>query len=144
MKKVALLFVLAVFVPSLVLAWLAIRSVRDQQMVVERQQSLLYQGVADSLAKGVQDFLAERQRDFAQQVEALVAERIPRELAGHFDEELRHAWVLAEVGFALSLDGNVLSPSLFGRAEARRFRLENDRFFCCEAVEVYWNSPKGP
>jgi len=144
MKKVALVFVLAVFVPSLVLAWLAIRSVRDQQTVVERQQSLLYQGVADALAKGVRDLLAERQRDFAQQVEALLTERSAREVAAHFDETLRPSCPLAEVGFAVSLDGNVLSPSLFGRSEARRFRLENDRFFCCEAVEVYWNSPKGP
>ena len=144
MKKVALLFVLAVFVPSLALAWLAIRSVRDQQMVVERQQALLYQGVADVLAKGAQDFLTERQHDFAQQVESLLAERSPRELADHFDEQLRQAWPLAEVAFAVSLDGNVLSPSLFGGPEARRFRLENDRFFCCETVEVYWNSPKGP
>src|SRR5436853_5518425 len=135
MKKVALVFVLAVFVPSLVLAWLAIRSVRDQQTVVERQQSLLYQGVADALAKGVRDFLAERQRDFAQQVETLLADRSARDVANRFDEQLRRAWPLAEVGFAVLLDGNVLSPSLLGRPEACRFRLENDRFFCCETVE---------
>ena len=58
MKKVALVFVLAVFVPSLVLAWLAVRSLRDQQIVLERQQSLLYQGVADSIAKQAQDAFA--------------------------------------------------------------------------------------
>ena len=49
MKKVALVFVLAVFVPSLVLAWLAVRSLRDQQFILERQQSLLYQGAAEVL-----------------------------------------------------------------------------------------------
>ena len=38
MKKIALVFVLAVFAPSLVLAWLAVRSLRDQQLVLERQQ----------------------------------------------------------------------------------------------------------
>src|SRR5438067_1481974 len=107
MKKVALVFVLAVFVPSLVLAW-----------------------------------LAERQRDFAQQVETLLADRSARDVANRFDEQLRRAWPLAEVGFAVLLDGNVLSPSVLGRPEACRFRLENDRFFCCETVEVYWNSPK--
>jgi len=144
MKKVALVFVLAVFVPSLVLAWLAIRSVRDQQIVVERQRALLYQGVADALAKDVQSFLADSQRDFAQQVEALLADSPTMELASRFDEQIRQAWPLAEVGFAVSLDGNVIAPSLFGSAEARRFRLENDRFLCNrETVEVYWNSPKG-
>ena len=34
MKKVALVFVLAVFVPSLVLAWLAVRTLRDQQFLL--------------------------------------------------------------------------------------------------------------
>ena len=49
---------MAVFVPSLVLAWLAVRSLRDQQLILERQQSLLYQGVADTLARQADDFLA--------------------------------------------------------------------------------------
>ncbi len=53
MKKVALVFVLAVFVPSLVLAWLAVRSLRVQQFLLERQQSLHYQGVADVFEKRI-------------------------------------------------------------------------------------------
>ena len=72
MKKVAMVFVLAVFVPSLVLAWLAVRSLRDQQFVLERQRSLLYQGVADSVAKEAANLLAEHQREFARQVEAIL------------------------------------------------------------------------
>src|ERR1035441_4343505 len=70
MKKVALVFVLAVFVPSLVLAWLAVRSLRDQQFLLERQQSLLYQGVADAMAAKVQDALADYQHTFALKVTA--------------------------------------------------------------------------
>ena len=72
MKKVALVFVLAVFVPSLVLAWLAVRSLRDQQFLLERQQSFLYQGVADALAKEIQDLLAEYQRSFIERTTALL------------------------------------------------------------------------
>ena len=144
MKKVALVFVLAVFVPSLVLAWLAVRSLRDQQFVLERQRSLLYQGVADSIAKEAANLLAEHQREFARQVEALLADSKPIEIAGSFDERLRKDWPLADVGFTVSLDGQVYCPNLFDRPEARRFRLENDKFLCSrESVEVYWNSPKG-
>src|SRR3989442_4998173 len=144
MKKVALVFVLAVFVPSLVLAWLAVRSVRDQQFVLERQRSLLYQGVADSVAKEAASLLAEHQREFARQVEALLADNKPLDIAGSFYERLRKDWPLADVGFTVSLDGQVYSPNLFDRPEARRFRLENDKFLCSrESVEVYWNSPKG-
>jgi len=137
-------FVLAVFVPSLVLAWLAVRSLRDQQFVLERQRSLLYQGVADSIAKEAANLLAEHQREFARQVEALLADSKPIEIAGSFDERLRKDWPLADVGFTVSLDGQVYCPNLFDRPEARRFRLENDKFLCSrESVEVYWNSPKG-
>jgi len=144
MKKVALVFVLAVFVPSLVLAWLAVRSLRDQQFVLERQQSLLYQGVADSVAREAANLIADHQREFARQVEALLANNKPIEIAGSFDERLRKDWPLAEVGFAVSLDGTCYAPSqLFGGPEAHRFLLDNERFLTSrESVEVYWDSPK--
>src|SRR5437879_37496 len=144
MKKVALVFVLAVFVPSLVLAWLAVRSLGDQQFVLERQQSLLYQGVADSVARETSALLAEHQREFARQIEALLADNKPMEAARSFDERLRKDWPLAEVGFAVSLDGTCYAPSqLFGGPEAHRFLLDNERFLTSrESVEVYWDSPK--
>ena len=82
MKKVALVFVLAVFVPSLVLAWLAVRSLRDQQFVLERQQSLLYQGIADSIAREAANLIAEHQREFARKVEAQLADNKPIDIAG--------------------------------------------------------------
>ena len=147
MKKVALVFMLAVFAPSLVLAWLAVRSARDQQIVVAQQQTLLYQGVAEALAKDVRDFMGERQREFAQLVEALRRDYSSTELASRFDSLLVPTCPAAEVGFTVSADGgaswNLLSPSLFDRPEARQFRLNNERFLgSCDSVAVYWNSPK--
>src|SRR5215213_10763131 len=144
MRKVALVFVLAVFAPSLVLAWLAVRSARDQQIVVAQQQTLLYQGVADAVAKSVVDFVGEKQHEFAQIVETLRRDHSSSDLSAHFDSLLVRSFPSAEVGFTVSADGNVLSPSLFDRPEARQFRLNNDRFLgSCESVAVYWNSPKG-
>src|SRR3954469_10657282 len=144
MRKVALLFMLAVFVPSLVLAWLALRSLRDQQLVVERQQTMLYQGVVDGIAKEAAGLMLEKQREFQQNVQSLLADREPREITAAYDNRLRALWPDAEVGFVVSLQGQVLAPSLFSSPEARKFRLENDRFLCNrETVEVYWNSPKG-
>ncbi len=140
MKKVALVFVLAVFVPSLVLAWLAVRSLRDQQFILERQQSLLYQGVADAKAKEVQDALAEYQHGFSLQVAKLVGKRNPRDIAGSFDDLLRRDWPLAQVGFAVSLAGEITAPAAFGRAEARKFLDDNGRFLANrESVDVYSN-----
>src|SRR6266850_3206029 len=69
MKKVALVFVIAVIVPSLVLAWLAARSLRDQMYVLDRQQTLLYQNLADAQARAVAEHLGNAQRSFAYQVE---------------------------------------------------------------------------
>jgi signal transduction histidine kinase len=146
MKRVALVFLLAVFAPSLVLAWLAVRSARDQQIVVAQQQTLLYQGIADSLAKDVRDYMGEQQREFAQFVEGLRRDYSSADLATRFDALCVKGSnkIGCSVGFTVSADGNVLSPSLFDRHEARQFRLNNDRFLgSCESVEVYWNTPKG-
>src|SRR5437870_2248170 len=106
MKKVALVFVLAVFVPSLVLAWLAVRSLRDQQFLLEKQQSLLYQGVADALAKQVQDLLADYQRNFTTKTTELLRDRNPQVIAKTFDEVLRGDWPVAQVGFVVALSGS--------------------------------------
>ncbi len=144
MKKTALVFLLAVFVPSLVLAWLAVRSLRDQQFILERQQSLLYQGVADRLARDAESYLDDRQREFVQQVETLLAEKPVQGLSAQFDDTLRKNWPLADVGFVVTLSGNLLSPSPWGRPEARTFCIANSAFLGNrEAVEVYWNTPKG-
>jgi signal transduction histidine kinase len=145
MKKVALVFTLAVIAPSLVLAWLAVRSLRDQDFVADRQQTLLYQNLADSTAQAIAQHLTSVQRAFAYRVENLFKTGQSRHLADQFDSRIRSVWPLAEVGFAVSLDGGVLAPSLLGNAEGRKFRAENDRFLCStESCEVYWNSPKGP
>src|SRR5213596_577380 len=111
MKKVALVFVLAVFLPSLLLAWLAVRSLRDQQFLIEKQQSLLYQGVADALAGTVQDTIAEHQRTFSLKVAALCASgsNLMQQVPG-FDQSLRKDWPLAQVGFVVTSAGVIACP----------------------------------
>lgn len=140
MRKVAILFVLAVLVPSVVLALLAGRTLSDQQFVLERQQTLLYQTVTDSFAKEINEFLAEQQRQFNELVEHLVTNAEPRATAAQFDDRLRAAWPLAEVGFAVTLNGALLCPSPTARPETRLFCLDNGGFLANrESVEVYWN-----
>jgi len=120
-KKIALVFVLAVFVPSLVLALLAVRSLRDQQLILERQQSLLYQGVADSMAEEADNFLAKLQHEFGEQVEALLANGPASDVARSFDEKIRPTCQVADVGFAVTLNGALISPSPAGRPAAQLF-----------------------
>lgn len=140
MKKVALVFVLAVLVPSLVLAWLAVRSLRDQQFILERQQSLLYQGVADAKAKELQDALTECQHSFVGQVAKLISTGGAKRAALLFDDLLRKDWALAEVGFAVSLGGEIIAPPAAGRLEARKFLDDNGTFLANrESADVYAN-----
>src|SRR5689334_22548442 len=128
MKKVALVFVLAVLLPSLVLAWLAVRSLRDQQFLLERQESLLYQGTADGMVKDLLATLDDTQRAFSAKVAELLRDKDPRTVANSFDARLRQGWPLAEVGFVVTLSGQILSPSLEAGAEARTFLSDNSRF----------------
>lgn len=138
MRRTAIVFILAIFLPSLLLAWLAVRSLRDQQFVLERQQSLLYQGVADALALRMQDFMNAKQREFSQRVDEILSDQNPRTVASAFDERLRAAWPLAQVGFAVTLDGTMCSPSLGGNQEGKLFRQQNDLFLGNrEVAEVY-------
>jgi signal transduction histidine kinase len=144
MRKFALVFVCGVIAPSLVLAWLAVRSLKDEQLAAERQQTLLYEGVADALAREVNGALEGIRREFHDQVEAILRKREPAEVAPEFDVALRRTWPLAEVGFAVALDKQVIAPSPFAGPTARQFRLENERFLSSrESLVVYWNGPKG-
>jgi signal transduction histidine kinase len=145
MRKVAVILVLAVFVPSLALAWLAIRSLRNQGFALERQRTLLYQGAAESTAKDVIVHIETRRREFKVLVDKLTGNQTAGEAAENFDARLRKAWPMAKVGFVVTLDGQVLAPSLFADAAARKFRLENDRFLTSlGGIEVYVDTPKGP
>jgi signal transduction histidine kinase len=139
MKKVALVFVLVVFVPSLILAWLAVRSLRDQQFLLEKQRSQLYQGTTDTLAKQVQDALAEDQHQFAQRVNLLLRDHQPRALAKSFNRLLE--WPLAQVAFAVTTEGELLAPASELTPEARAFRRDNGAFIGNrEQAEVYLNA----
>jgi signal transduction histidine kinase len=144
MRKVAIIFLLALIVPSGALAWLALRSLHDEQLILRARQTQLFQAVADSFAQQTQTLISDKQREFGNTVEAMLTTAPLDEVANTFDERVRKAWPWAEVGFAVTLDGNVTSPNMLGRAEGRRFRVENDQWLCSrESIEVYVSTAKG-
>jgi signal transduction histidine kinase len=137
MRKIALVFLLAIFVPSLVLACLAMRSLRDQKLALERQQSIVYQGVADGLARQA-NLLAERQHEFGHEVETLLATIPPGEITTNFDKRLCAAWPMAEVGFVVTTAGDWSCPSPESGAQARAFYDENANFLRnIQSAEVF-------
>jgi signal transduction histidine kinase len=141
MKKVALVLLLAVVAPSLALAWLAVRSLRDQEYLLQRQQSLLYQGVADAVATEAQSLLNSYEREFAGVVAQMLVGQSPPDITTSFDDQLRQRWPLAQVGFAVSITGSILSPSPQSRPDTRTFCANYTQFLSCrESAEVYWTS----
>src|SRR6266704_3799876 len=141
MKKVALVLLLAVVAPSLALAWLAVRSLRDQEYLLQRQQSLLYQGVADNVSTEAQSLLNSYEREFVGLVGLMLAGHNPQEVTASFDDQLRQRWPMAQVGFAVNLSGAILCPSPLARPETKVFCANYDQFLSCrQSAEVYWNS----
>jgi signal transduction histidine kinase len=134
MRKFALIFVLAVFLPSVVLGWLALDSLRNQEFVFERQQELLLQGTSDTLAERIREFLGEKQNEFGNQVNQLAN---GTDVVA-FDERVRAIWPAAAVGFVVTLDGKLVAPSAKANGPARRFLEANGRFLTnAESAEVY-------
>src|SRR3984957_223825 len=134
MRKFALNFVLAVFLPSAVLGWLALDSLRNQELVFERQQELLLQGMSDTLAERIRGILGQKLAEFGDQVDQLAA---GTEVVA-FDERIRAIWPAATVGFVVTLDGKLVAPSATENGAARRFLEANGKFLTnAESAEVY-------
>jgi signal transduction histidine kinase len=143
-RKAGILFVFAVLVPSLILAWVALRSLRDQELVLTRQRTLLYQELAESVAKDALEIISEQQTLFAQKVELLRGNLTQDEIEQRFDLYLVRLIPVAKTGFIVSLDGEMLAPHLLGERSARQFRLQHEKFLTSkETAQVYWDGPKG-
>src|SRR5260370_36609953 len=117
MRKFALIFVLAVFLPSVVLGWLALDSLRNQEFVFERQQELLLQGTSDTLAERIRGFLGARLNEFGNQVDQLAGGTY----VATVDERIRALWPPATVGFVVTLDGKLVAPSSKANGSTQRF-----------------------
>src|SRR5215510_3642746 len=139
MRRSAWIFLAAILLPSLALAWLAVRSARDQQVILQHQQAIICQDITDALAKKVQDQVDSSRAAFVQTTDQLLqSTRSQQTLAADFNQRLHSAWNLAEVGFAVDLRGVIYSPKPQEGVVARTFRNENDRFLTNrENVEVF-------
>ncbi|HEY6253892.1 MAG TPA: HAMP domain-containing sensor histidine kinase [Candidatus Angelobacter sp.] len=143
MRRSAWIFLAAILLPSLVLAWMAVRSARDQQVILEHQQAIICQDITDTLAKQIQDQVDSSRLIFMQTTDQLLRQNSsPQRLATHFNQQLQRVWNLAEVGFAVDLRGAIYSPNPREGVEARTFRNENDRFLSNrENVPVFAQAP---
>lgn len=139
MRRSAWIFLAAILLPSLVLAFLAVRSARDQQVILQHQQAIISQDITDALARKVQDQVDATRAEFVQQTDQLLQKTSsPQSLAINFNQQLLYSWNLAEVGFSVDLRGMIYSPRQNEGPLAKTFRNENDRFLSNrENVEVF-------
>lgn len=111
MKKLATVFLVAVLVPTVVLAWLALRSMRDQEIVVNSQRALLHQRATDALAADINLYMDDVRVYFAQIVGEMLEEDGVEKLSGSFNERLQDAWSQASHGSVVTEEGTILSPT---------------------------------
>jgi signal transduction histidine kinase len=142
MRRAAWIFLAAILLPCLVLAWLAVRSEQDQQVILQHQQAIIDQGVADSLAQNVRTQMDGVIADFVTTTRRmLVTSDSPGDLARGFNRKIREAWPLAQIGFAVDLQGTIYAPERTEGLPAQTFRKENESFLSNrEDAEVYSNA----
>ena len=81
MRRPLLVFLCAVLLPGLLLGGLALRSILQQDALLERERSRLLEGDSDRLAASVARRVDELQRDFSLRVESLFGKEKPHDLA---------------------------------------------------------------
>jgi len=110
MKKLVAVFLVAVLGPSLVLAWLAMRSLSDQEIVVHSQRAVLHQGATDALASDLSTFMDDVRVFFGRLVDDLVKEYGAEELTQGFDDIVPARWGQASIGCVVTDDGEIICP----------------------------------
>lgn len=144
MKRSIWIFLLAIVLPSIGLGWLALRSANEQQIILERRTAELYQKETDAVASEARGLIEEERRAFAERVRQLLASESAPQLARDFAAKLSRAWPRPAIGFALSADGNLISPSAEeakGDAERQRFLKNNSAFLSGNTPATVYSVP---
>jgi len=137
LKKLAVIFLLAIFAPALLLGVLALRTASRQRMIMQQQEVELRQKETDELAEKVRGLLADEQRSFLDAVDRLRARLGAEELGRDFSAELPAEWGRKCIGFAVDPSGVMLSPTA-SDPSTREFLRENTAFLGNQApAEVY-------
>ncbi len=143
-RRTLLVFLGAILAPGLILAGLALRSLQLQDAHLERERLRLLQSATDRLALSVATRLDELQREFSLRVDSLQGTDDAATLAAGFDVRLREHWELAEIGFAVTLNGQLHAPQPQQTPSSLDFVTRNLSFLCqSAAAQVFANQAKG-
>jgi signal transduction histidine kinase len=144
-KRYALIFFAAIFVPSLVLGWLALRTAGEQRVLIERQAADLHQAETDALAAEIRGLIEEKQHSFDEIVRALVSKRDASALAEDYAGQLFGLWREGGIPFAISPEGGLAFPTSTLAQQNQIFEdflRYNSAFLGNEALaEIYQTQP---
>ncbi len=138
MPRSALIFLVAIFLPSLVLGWLALRTAGEQRILIERQEVNLRQSETDAAAAQVRMVMDQKQQLFAETIRSLTAQHGASALAESYDILLHEVWADSGVPFAVAPDGALAFPSAAqGRANSSfgDFRANSAAFLSNRSTE---------
>lgn len=143
-KKSIWIFLLAIILPSLILGWLALLSTDDQQVLVEKWTSELYQKEAEGVATSVRAAVEEQRRGFNSAVREMIGNQDAEKLAVTFATDLAKVWTRKAVGFVINKDGMIVSPTdqqARNNKEWQEFLMGNSAFLSANVpATVYWMS----
>lgn len=135
----------AVVFPALLLGVLAVRSADEQRIILERKETELRQQQTDQLASQIRLALGGLFEEFSRGLDDQLG-RIPAgELSADFTKNISSWWRNPGIGFAVTLDGRILSPpgdNFPKGSEADRFLAGNRSFFAnAQEATVYQSVP---
>lgn len=136
MKKIALVFILAIMLPALLLAGLAVRSLRDQEVIANSQRIQLHQTACDGMAANLNLFMDDLRSFNGEVVDEILNDRSNDIRSFNFILQSRLSQ--AAGGAVVSDSGEILSPRTSDSEWAGEF-LENHAAFLTNrrVVEVY-------
>lgn len=145
MKRSIWIFFLAILLPSIGLGWLALRGANEQQIILERRTAELYQKETDAIASAARSLIEEERRAFADRVRQLKADASAVEISRQFATKLSGVWDRRAIGFALSSEGNLISPSAQeadGNPERQKFLQDNAAFLSGTTPATVYSVPQ--
>ncbi|MDF1741013.1 MAG: HAMP domain-containing sensor histidine kinase [Verrucomicrobiales bacterium] len=141
MKRIALVFLVAILLPALLLAGLAVRSLRDQELVVNSQRIQLHQTSCDAMVTSVNLFMDDVRGFYGEVLDDLVV-RSAEGVLTNYDQLLREEWSQAAGGAVVSDAGEIRSPSRDDSEWASRFLDNHGGFLTSQRVVEVYQAPK--
>ncbi len=139
MKRFVPAFLLMILLPAILLAGLALRSLRDQEVVVVSQRTQLLQAGCDDLANRIDAFLNDLRGFHSRLVEEIVTSEGDR-AERDFNELVRARWSQAAAAAVIGEGGNILSRAATPEVD-RLLAVNGDFLNNRSVVEVYQAPP---